>query len=118
MSRARLRPAQLRLPDPTPWNRAEAQDPVVEAAQGPAVALDEPGVEALHLEPAKEVAHWDSRGGGVPIHVATRASGREADSILQTLAGGLVGKRAVVEADIDDDAVRAPERIVELDEPR
>ncbi len=64
------------------------EHPVVELAHRPALAQHEPAVKLFDLDTAEEVAHRDRRARRVPAHVARRAGGGEADSLLQPSGRG------------------------------
>ena len=90
------------------------EEAVVEVAQAPAVH----GEKLFHLAAAEQVAHRHGGCGAIPVRVGRGAGICEADVFHEMPRRGSVRHSSGLERDVHEDAVRAPEGIVELDEPR
>ena len=75
------------------------------------------GAESHHPLASEEVAHRHGGGGGIPVHVGGGAGFGEADVLHHVPRRFGVRHPAGVQADIDQNAVRPPEGVMQLDEP-
>jgi len=92
------------------------EHPIVELAERPALAMDKTIVQFFDFEAAEEVAHGNCGVGRIPVHIAGGAGTGEADSLHQYFGGRGMGEFPGVQTTINQNAIRPPKRIVELDE--
>jgi len=110
------KPPAAAADDPAVRQGTVREHPVVEFLQTPTAPFDEAGVKFFHLQAAEEIAHRNSGAGRIPVHIRLRAGGGETHAPAEHRSRAGRREGSLLQAAIDHDAVRAPERVVELGE--
>src|SRR5262249_49883039 len=106
------------IPDPAPGDCSEAENPVVELPERPALRANEAAVQFFDFKTPEQIAHRHRRSRRVPVDVATGPGRSEPDPLDKKAACAGKSELAGVKTAIDHDPVSAPEGVRKLHQPR
>ena len=85
-----------------------SKHPVIELMETPSFPMHQLRMQPLDFQPAKQIAKRHSRRTCVPIHVPSRPGGGESHSVLKFATCSIESERAIVQAAVDPNPMRAP----------